>query len=311
MQIRRLRFDGCYGIVGQVINVPVDVNTMVKSLPRSLDDDQAFNVHLKKNIVNRSSHLSGFVKKSSVQAWLRFPVEQPLYKHYGSAIDWSVFRNRHPDDNEPGVAPIDIESSSASEAPESELTQALQHTLLFNGAQSLHIAPGQHNSPGSLLFDKYAEELSFPSIYYGVAREIKSTISNCVRSSAYSMATPHHVLYMVMRNCRFRARDAFRLTVSKHTHILSCEVLHTYRHLLRNVKCVIIDEISMCSSHVLHAVNSRLRRASTKLVSEAWISSHAAISSNFHRSMLLPYTVQRNVRWEENPSFGNPWTITP
>ena len=52
MQIRRLRREGSYGILGQVMNIPVDVDTMVKSLPRSLDDDQAFNVNLKKNIVH-------------------------------------------------------------------------------------------------------------------------------------------------------------------------------------------------------------------------------------------------------------------
>jgi hypothetical protein len=37
---------GEFGIVGQVINVPVDVN-MVTTLPRQLDDDYSFNVHLK------------------------------------------------------------------------------------------------------------------------------------------------------------------------------------------------------------------------------------------------------------------------
>jgi hypothetical protein len=39
MQIRRLRHEGSSGIVGQVINVPVDVNNMVRQLPRRLDDD--------------------------------------------------------------------------------------------------------------------------------------------------------------------------------------------------------------------------------------------------------------------------------
>jgi hypothetical protein len=33
MQMRRLRREGSYGIIGQVINVPVDVDTMVRSLP--------------------------------------------------------------------------------------------------------------------------------------------------------------------------------------------------------------------------------------------------------------------------------------
>jgi hypothetical protein len=34
MQIRRLLHEGSYGIVDQVINVPVDVNNMVRQLPR-------------------------------------------------------------------------------------------------------------------------------------------------------------------------------------------------------------------------------------------------------------------------------------
>jgi hypothetical protein len=39
MQIRRLRHQmGGYGIVGQVINVPVEVNNMVTTLPRQLDE---------------------------------------------------------------------------------------------------------------------------------------------------------------------------------------------------------------------------------------------------------------------------------
>jgi hypothetical protein len=58
MQIRRLRHQiGGYGIVGQVINVPVDVNNMVTTLPRQLDDDYSFNVHLKRNLIHRSTYL--------------------------------------------------------------------------------------------------------------------------------------------------------------------------------------------------------------------------------------------------------------
>jgi hypothetical protein len=43
MQIRRLRHQmRGYGNVGQVINVPVYVNTMVTTIPRHLDDDYSF-----------------------------------------------------------------------------------------------------------------------------------------------------------------------------------------------------------------------------------------------------------------------------
>lgn len=49
MQIRRLRHvHGQYGIYGQIINVPVDVDNMVKHLPRNIDDDHCINIHIKK-----------------------------------------------------------------------------------------------------------------------------------------------------------------------------------------------------------------------------------------------------------------------
>jgi hypothetical protein len=82
MQIRRLRYEGNYGIMGPVINVPCDVDEVIKKLPRHLDDDQEITVNLKKRIIHKSAYLSGYVKKSVLKAWLSFLVEQPLYKFY-------------------------------------------------------------------------------------------------------------------------------------------------------------------------------------------------------------------------------------
>jgi hypothetical protein len=48
IQIRRLRYEGNYGIVGKVINVPYDVDEVVNQLPRHLGDDQAINVNFTK-----------------------------------------------------------------------------------------------------------------------------------------------------------------------------------------------------------------------------------------------------------------------
>lgn len=222
LNIRRLRREGSYGIVGQIINVPVDVDSIVRCLPRHLDQDQAFNVNLKRNIIHKSSYLSGYVKKSTIEAWLRYLVEQPLYKHYNITIDWSVFRNSVNDEDPQDPSEDLIEPLTSNEEPESEVIHALQKTMLFNEAQCLDIAPGQNNSPESLLFDEYAEELSFPSIYYGVAREIRSDSSNPVRSTAFTICkseirrkdrrgvTPQHVLYMAMKILRFRVRDSIQ-----------------------------------------------------------------------------------------------------
>ncbi|GBP92637.1 hypothetical protein EVAR_62210_1 [Eumeta japonica] len=168
MQIRRLRYEGNYGIVGQVINVSVDVNNMVQQLPRRIDGDFAFNVNIKKKLIYKSNYLSGYVRKSVIKAWLRYLINQPLYKHYDIKIDWSVFDKDM--DDYIGLE-FQIESVDPNFAPESEILLARQHTLLWNEEQCLDIAPGQNSSPTNIIYDVHGEELSFPQIYYGVPRQ--------------------------------------------------------------------------------------------------------------------------------------------
>ncbi|KAK2577045.1 hypothetical protein KPH14_000896 [Odynerus spinipes] len=92
MQIRRLRHaHGQYGILGQIINVPICVNTMVKQLPRNIDDDHCINVHIKKKLIHKSSYLSGLVKKRCIKAWLQYLITTPLYLFYDITIDESSF----------------------------------------------------------------------------------------------------------------------------------------------------------------------------------------------------------------------------
>ena len=56
MQIRRLRHvHGQFGIFGQIINVPMSINTMLNSLPRNIDNDHCINVHIKrKKYINQA-----------------------------------------------------------------------------------------------------------------------------------------------------------------------------------------------------------------------------------------------------------------
>jgi hypothetical protein len=68
MQIRKLshQMGGC-GIVGQVINASVDINNMVTTLPRQLDNDYSFNVHLKRNLIHKSTYMQECIKKATVK----------------------------------------------------------------------------------------------------------------------------------------------------------------------------------------------------------------------------------------------------
>jgi hypothetical protein len=69
MQIRRVHHvNSQYGIYGQIINVPVSVDTMIKNLPRHIDDDHCINVHIKRRKIYRTSYLHGIVNKSTIKA---------------------------------------------------------------------------------------------------------------------------------------------------------------------------------------------------------------------------------------------------
>ncbi|KAH6932678.1 hypothetical protein HPB50_008703 [Hyalomma asiaticum] len=79
MSIRRLMHgSGQYGIKGQVVNVPKNVQNTVQCLPRNVPDDAAFDVHLKRRLVNKPSHKKGLVKKRHVHEWLKHLERSPL-----------------------------------------------------------------------------------------------------------------------------------------------------------------------------------------------------------------------------------------
>ncbi|CAN7949023.1 unnamed protein product, partial [Ixodes hexagonus] len=80
---------------------------------------------------------------------------------------------------------------------------------LIEGTHSLHVAPGEGQTPISLLFDEYAEELSFPQIYLGEPRRITgprptpfTKASSEIRRTDRRGVCPHHVLYMAAKVMR-------------------------------------------------------------------------------------------------------------
>lgn len=200
--------------MGQVINVPVDVDTMVKALPRQLDEDQTFNVILKKHLIHKSSYLSGFVKKSTVKFWLQFLVTTPLYRRNGITFrDEELVTNPTSSENLVELESIDSEN-------EIELLLGQQQTLLWNEDKCLELAPGQNKVPLSIIYDENAEELSFPGIYLGQPRVFNAD----VRVTPFMMATselrrrdrrgvrPQHLLYMAMKILRLRVTEGLQST---------------------------------------------------------------------------------------------------
>lgn len=223
MQIRRLRHAaGSYGIIGQVINVPVDVDRMVNELPRQLEDDRVFNVSIKKHLIHKSNYLSGFVKKQTIKIWLNYLVTTPLYRRYNIKLDEQRLNsiNVAPQGCTSTVENMSMELDTIGDNNDVELLIGQQHTLLWDEDKCLEIAPAQNRVPLSIIYDEHAEELSFPDIYLGQPRVFNPE----VRVTPFMMATseirrrdrrgvkPHHLLYVAMKILRLRVSEGLQCT---------------------------------------------------------------------------------------------------
>ncbi|XP_077558071.1 uncharacterized protein LOC144173585 [Haemaphysalis longicornis] len=99
MSTRRLtRGNGQFGIKGQVVNVPIDVPSVVECLPRMVPEDLAFEVHIKRRLLSPATYKRGLVKRGNILAWLKHLEHTPLYRAINVRFEWS--RLEHFDDGE-------------------------------------------------------------------------------------------------------------------------------------------------------------------------------------------------------------------
>ncbi|KAL3225300.1 hypothetical protein MRX96_049270 [Rhipicephalus microplus] len=109
------------------------------------------------------------------------------------------------------------EEANAAEK-EAVVRNMVDHTL------SLHMALGEGRVTIWLLYNKYAEKLSFPTIYLGVPRAIYepgptlfSMASSEIHRTYLRGAIPRHVLYMAMKVTRYSLRDSTMTFRTNHT----------------------------------------------------------------------------------------------
>lgn len=229
MQIRRLRHGmGQFGITGQVINVPVSVDTMIEKLPSDVDDHCSIAVHIKRKLIHKSSFLIGLVKKSVIKAWLRYLITTALYRHYNINIDEEFlqtfgdeirFQEADAEQNDAAVADAAVIAEDVEKITIDDNLFAQQQTLLWNEDKYLQIAPGEKNVPKSLLFVEHAEELTFPAIYLGQLRNLREGFaptpyeicSSELRRADRRAVTPQSLLYKVIKIMRLRVRDSLQV----------------------------------------------------------------------------------------------------
>ena len=205
MQIRELPRGGQYSLKGNVINVPVDIQPTINSLPRPMDEKFTVAIQLKKKLSYKKVDFKENVRPLRVLSALHWLMNNSeLYKKSGIVVDdnWfqevtesaedtvreflEVSKEHCKDKNYTGnekqeqekTTENDIEASNDYDSDHYSEIDANDHvgnidTLVDDADienkydKVFTFAPGEGQHPLSLYQDKDAEYLCFPTIFCG------------------------------------------------------------------------------------------------------------------------------------------------
>ena len=205
MQIRELPRGGQYSLKGNVINVPVDIQPTINSLPRPMDENFTVAIQLKKKLSYKKVDFKENVRPLRVLSALHWLMNNSeLYKKSGIVVDdnWfqevtesaedtvreflEVSKEHCKDKNYTGnekqeqekITENDIEASNDYDSDHYSEIDANDHvgnidTLVDDADienkydKVFTFAPGEGQHPLSLYQDKDAEYLCFPTIFCG------------------------------------------------------------------------------------------------------------------------------------------------
>eukprot|EP00105_Crassostrea_gigas_P014661 XP_011431404.1 PREDICTED: uncharacterized protein LOC105331065 [Crassostrea gigas] len=189
MQIRELPRGGQYSVRGNIVNVPVDIQPTVNSLPRKLDENVTVPVKLKKKLSYQKCDYHENVRPSKVLIALHWLMNNSdFYKNANINIDDKWFQeittsaseivrelvqtqvrsNENTDDET-----VDDDEDEYCEV-DGVGKEGNCDTLLDDASRDMNqvytFAPGEGQRPLSLYQDQTAEYLSFPTIFCGKGR---------------------------------------------------------------------------------------------------------------------------------------------
>ncbi|XP_078328660.1 uncharacterized protein LOC144623788 [Crassostrea virginica] len=190
MQIRELPRGGQYSVKGNIVNVPVDIQPTVNSLPRKLDENVTVPVRLKKRLSYQKCDYHENVRPTKVLMALHWLMNNSdFYKNANITVDDTWFHEITTSANEIVQELVGIQKSclnnQSTEHDDSDdsdgfcevhdvTTEGNCDTLLDDTSRDMNqvytFAPGEGQRPLSLYQDETAEYLSFPTIFCGKRR---------------------------------------------------------------------------------------------------------------------------------------------
>ena len=200
MQIQELPRGGQLSIHSNVVKVPADVNSIVNTLPRPINESQTIPIKLKRKLSYKHHYLFQNVRPRKVLEAAKYLVETSelfqnehieVQKNWLNNInsapsehdDWKEFVNSSTDqiDELHFSEPIEEPANNTEQLNSKAITDSKNNsddtdTLLQepdmteNVEKIMSFASGEGNSPLGIFMDKESEFLSFPTIYCGQTR---------------------------------------------------------------------------------------------------------------------------------------------
>ncbi|XP_062609477.1 uncharacterized protein LOC134271261, partial [Saccostrea cucullata] len=189
MQIRELPRGGQYSVKGNVVNVPVDIQPTINSLPRRLDENITIPVKLKRKLSFQHSYCHENIRPTKVLIALHWLMKNSeYYQNSNINIDDNWFHEVTNSANELMREFIEGHTNQGStihdQSDESDSDEFCEvdssgkdgncDTLLDSDSYDMNqiftFAPGEGQRPLSLYQDQMAEYLSFPTIFCGKGR---------------------------------------------------------------------------------------------------------------------------------------------
>jgi hypothetical protein len=174
---------------GNVVNVPADINSTIKALPRFLNDDETIMLKLKRRLAYKHHVAFENIRPNKVYEAAKWLLSNSaLFRNEGIELNETWLQQPEKllmkeNDPEPSSSVCNPELNASetqtdswtedenfNDRPTGNFDTCLQSMDFREFNQVLCIAPGENNSPLGLFQDIHSEILSFPSIFCGQER---------------------------------------------------------------------------------------------------------------------------------------------
>jgi hypothetical protein len=165
------------GLTGSIINVPVQLDVVQKSLPQFISDTLTIVVALKRRLQYKNAYQTGKVRVHVVMKALKELCSRALYKAQNICINenWNNVLGEGDDSSAQTLetaSEFDTSDESETETPAETLVHGFTDSQRIRDLQDkiVEIAPAEGQRPLGIFKDKFAEEMNFPTLFYGDPR---------------------------------------------------------------------------------------------------------------------------------------------